>query len=342
LPRLGGVIVLAPSSADVSLAVRLAAIPVIMSAAELLLRREALGTGGFLDFEILGLLKGSIGSHDTTLARLFRLSMRRGPYVAVLVAQILSAAALVVVPRSVLLVAVTTGLYVLMTKRNHLSNDGSDDMVVVVLVASALAMLGSSAFVREAWAVFLTGQLLLAYFVSGISKAQSDIWWRGDATTAVLRTRIFGHRRYARLLSRHPTGAVLLTRLTFIFEVLVPAALFAPRPIFLWALAVALVFHLGCALAMGLNTFVWAFAACYPAALWSWRWLAETTSPLSRSVLALLWVSFAATLLVWLWNRHREALGAARTGPLPSPLTATLTRERLGVRSLLQRRDSAR
>ena len=191
MPRLGGMIVLAPSSADLSLAVRLAAIPVIMSAAELLLRREALGTGGFLDFEILGLLKGSIASHNTTMARLFRLSMRRGPYVGVLVAQLLSAAALVAVPRSVPLVAVTTGLYVLMTKRNHLSNDGSDDMVVVVLVASALAMLGSSAFVREAWAVFLTGQLLLAYFVSGISKAQSDVWWRGDATTAVLRTRHF-------------------------------------------------------------------------------------------------------------------------------------------------------
>ena len=166
------------------------------------------------------------------------------------------------VPWSIPLVTLTAGLYLLMTKRNHLSNDGSDDMVVVVLVASALAMLGSSAFARTAWAVFLTGQLLLAYFVSGISKAQSDVWWRGDATTAVLRTRIFGHPRYAQLLSRHPTTAVILTRLTFIFEVLLPAALFAPRPIFLWALGVALLFHLCCAVAMGLNTFVWAFAAC--------------------------------------------------------------------------------
>lgn len=219
-------IVLAPSSADLSLAVRLAAVPVIMSAAELLLRREALGTGGFLDFEILGLLKGSVASRNTTMARLLRLSMGRRPYVAILVAQLLSAAAVVVVPSSIPLVTLTAGLYLLMTKRNHLSNDGSDDMVVVVLVASALAMPGSSALARTAWAVFLTGQLLLAYFVSGISKAQSDVWWRGEATTAVLRTRIFGHPRYAQLLSRHPTTAVLLTWLTFIFEVLLPAALF--------------------------------------------------------------------------------------------------------------------
>jgi hypothetical protein len=335
----------APSSADLSLAVRLAAVPVVMSAAELLLRRDALGTGGLLDFEIMGLLKGSIASRNTTMARLFRLSMRRRPYVAILVVQLLSAAAVVVVPLSIPLVALTAGLYLLMTKRNHLSNDGSDDMVVVVLVASALAMLGSSAFARTAWAVFLTGQLLLAYFVSGISKAQSDVWWRGDATTAVLQTRIFGHPRYAQLLSRHPTSAVLLTRLTFIFEVLLPAALFAPRPIFLWALGIALVFHLCCAVAMGLNTFVWAFAACYPAANWSWRWFAGTTSPLLRLALALLWLSVAGALLVLLRSRHRDALGAAsrlRPERLPSPITATLTTERPGVRSLVPKRDSAR
>ncbi len=316
-----------------------------MSAAELLLRREALGTGGFLDFEILGLLKGSVASRNTTMARLLRLSMGRRPYVAILVAQLLSAAAVVVVPSSIPLVTLTAGLYLLMTKRNHLSNDGSDDMVVVVLVASALAMPGSSALARTAWAVFLTGQLLLAYFVSGISKAQSDVWWRGEATTAVLRTRIFGHPRYAQLLSRHPTTAVLLTWLTFIFEVLLPAALFAPRPIFLWALGIALVFHLCCAVAMGLNTFVWAFAACYPAANWSWGWLAGTTSPLLRSALALLWLSGAGALLVLLWSRHRDALGTARRlrpERLSSPITATLATPRPGVRSLVQKRDSAR
>ena len=41
-----------------------------------------------------------------------------------------------------------------------------------------------------------------------------------------------------------------------------------PRPLALAVLAAALVFHAGNAAIMGLNTFVWAFAATYPAILW--------------------------------------------------------------------------
>jgi hypothetical protein len=97
----------------------------------------------------------------------------------------------------------------------------------------------------------------------------------------------------------------MLTQAIFIFEVLLPASLFAPRPIFLCALAAMLVFHIACAVTMGLNTFVWAFAACYPAVLWSWQYLADTLSSTTRLAFTALWLVFAGMLLSLMWRRHR-------------------------------------
>ena len=307
--------VIAPSPEDVSLALRLAAVPVAVSAAELLVRRKSLRKGGLLDFEILGLLKGSLGSEDTVTARLFRTLVHGRFYAFVLAVQMLCACAVVVAPRFVPLVVVTASLQLLMMKRNHLANDGSDDMVTVVLVATAVVSLASSHVTTVAWAVFLTGQLLLAYFVSGLSKAQSGSWWRGDAIAGIVGTRIFGHPRFAQILARHPSLGRALTWGTFVVEFLFPAALFAPRPIFLGALGAMLAFHLGCAVIMGLNTFVWAFAACYPAALWSWQWLAIDTSPVLRTAVVSAWLIFSATALVVLWARHRTV----EDTPLPQP-----------------------
>ena len=295
-----------PSTAEVSLAVRLAAVPVAISAAELLVRRRALTKGGLLDYEILGLVKGTLASHDTARARIFRSLMDERVYAYILVVQLLSAGAIIVDPRLAALVCVTAGLQLLMMKRNHLANDGSDDMVTVVLVSTAVALVAASTVATVSWAVFLTGQLLLAYFVSGLSKAQSDSWWRGEAVAGVVGTRIFGHPRFAEILDRHPTGGVLLTRGTFFFEALFPAFLLAPKPVFLGALAAMLAFHFACAVIMGLNTFMWAFAACYPAALWSWDWLAAGTSPLLRLTFVMAWLIFTATVLTVLWGRHRN------------------------------------
>ena len=76
-------------------------------------------------------------------------------------------------------------------------------MVVVVLGSTLVATLAASQLAKTAWAVFLTAQLALAYFVSGVSKAQSQAWWSGEAVPGVVGTRIFGHPRFAELLRGH-------------------------------------------------------------------------------------------------------------------------------------------
>ena len=146
--------VIAPSPEDVSIALRLAAVPVAVSAAELLVRRRSLRKGGLFDFEILGLLKGFLGSEETVTARLFRTLVHGKFYAFVLAVQVLCACAVVAAPRFVPLVVVTASLQLLMMKRNHLANDGSDDMVTVALVATAVVSLAPSHVTMVAWAVF--------------------------------------------------------------------------------------------------------------------------------------------------------------------------------------------
>jgi hypothetical protein len=309
----------APHNHELALAVRLAAVPLAMSACELLVRRRALGRGGLLDFDILALLDGSIARRRSRAALALAWLMGDRRYVVILAAELLVAAALFVAPLTAPLLLVGLGLHLLMMRRNHLSNDGADDMVVVILGSTLVATLAASQLARTAWAVFLTAQLALAYFVSGVSKAQSRAWWCGEAVPGVVGTRIFGHPRFAEFLRCHSWAGALMTWGTLVVETLFPASLFAPRPIFLCALAAMLAFHIGCAVVMGLNTFVWAFAACYPAALWCWAYLARAMSPVSRTIVVLSWLAVSATLLSLLSARYGKAPASASQRAQPTP-----------------------
>jgi hypothetical protein len=48
------------------------------------------------------------------------------------------------------------------------------------------------------------------------------------------------------------------------WEIAFPLALVAPGPILVLLLAIGVLFHLACAVLMGLNRFILAFCGCYP------------------------------------------------------------------------------
>jgi hypothetical protein len=69
-------------------------------------------------------------------------------------------------------------------------------------------------------------------------------------------------------LRRHPALLPWLSRSVVAAECLFPLALVTPLPVSLALLAGGLAFHLLAAVFMGLNTFLWSFAATYPAILY--------------------------------------------------------------------------
>ena len=117
---------------------------------------------------------------------------------------------------------------------------------------------------------FIASQGWLSYLVAGASKLRNPRWRRGEAIPALLSTTMWGGRREAALLRAHPRAGLVICWMTILGESSVPLSLVVPLPLALAILACAAVFHISTAFGMGLNVFVWAFPATYPAMIYCW------------------------------------------------------------------------
>lgn len=167
--------------------------------------------------------------------------------------------------RAVLL-CVLTGTAAGMQLRQHYGHDGSDNIsFVTFLVAAIEKAFPDDHRAREACVRFIAFHACVAYLTSGAVKLASPVWRDGSAMTGIFRTRTYGDRALYRLLGLHPAvprvaaWAVILGELTF------PLVLVAPGPVARGVLGAGGLFHLANGRFMGLNRFVWAFTATYPA-----------------------------------------------------------------------------
>ncbi|WP_410585747.1 HTTM domain-containing protein [Amycolatopsis sp. lyj-108] len=143
--------------------------------------------------------------------------------------------------------------------------DGADQMHVFVQAAAALCGMTRDSTVQRSALWFVAGQTALAYFVSGLAKSVSRQWRDGSALVGVARTASSGHRRLHAVLSARPAAVKVLSRAVIVLELAFPLVLVMPRPFASALLGAAKVFHLGTALAMGLNRFPFAFFAAHEA-----------------------------------------------------------------------------
>jgi hypothetical protein len=144
-------------------------------------------------------------------------------------------------------------------------HDGSDQMTMVLLPSLAVAysvhLHGPCAWVAL-W--FVTIQAMLAYATSGISKLVSPLWRSGLAIRLIFNTASYGAHGISKLLTRMPALAIVLAWSVILSESVMPIALTAPQAAVVPMLFLALTFHAATAVTMGLNCFVWAFAAALP------------------------------------------------------------------------------
>jgi hypothetical protein len=246
---------------------RLAAVGILLASAEQLVRPRALAATGLLSWEVAQLRNGALsgGWQHRLLDPLFR-----SPGVMVLLAlRALAAVAVISMPgpagAAVIACAVTTALLML---RSSYGNDGADQVGLIVLVAAALAHAFDGTRVVSAVLWFCAAQACLSYATSGFAKLRGTRWRDGSGLTGVLSTRTYGIGGLHRLLVRHRWLAITLSWSVILTELLFPLVLVVPDAVVPWFLAGGLAFHLGAAVVMGLNTFVWAFAATYPAIAW--------------------------------------------------------------------------
>jgi hypothetical protein len=148
-------------------------------------------------------------------------------------------------------------------------NGGSDTFSVVLLVALSLAqLLASSAAAQQAALLYISVQLTLSYFIAGLAKLQHAEWRSGGALSACVDSARYGTPSW---LVRALDGKTRLSVLSFGllgFECGFPLAWSGPRTAGVF-IGLGLCFHLGTWLLLGLNRFVFVWAAAYPALCWS-------------------------------------------------------------------------
>jgi hypothetical protein len=113
-------------------------------------------------------------------------------------------------------------------------------------------------------------QLTLSYFMAGITKLRHADWRGGDALASFV-----GEYGAPGWLTRALHGRARLAASSWGvlgFECGFPLAWSGPRACAL-LLCAGLCFHLGAWLLFGLNRFVFAWAAAYPALYWCSQWI---------------------------------------------------------------------
>jgi len=236
---------------------RLAAIATVVSALELLVVHRAFSERGVFRWSIL---RRDYARAPRLVRALADLAFStRGTWILVLV-QLASGLALPWIDQAVVpWLAVASTLLIAIRFRGTY-NGGSDAMLLVVLIGLAVAASGAPLV----GLAYVAVQLVLSYFISGIAKLRDRTWREGRALPVMVGLQEYGVPEAARRLFTVPVIAKGAGLGMLAFECVFPVALVDERAC-VALLAVAAVFHLVNAAVFGLNRFLWAWIAAFPA-----------------------------------------------------------------------------
>lgn len=238
------------------------------SALEWLALRGELADGGLLSWENQRVASPGLweGRSGRVLAALYRHPKVRALYLL----QLALACTVVFTLRDGPTVAVCALFLVtwLISQRTMAGQDGADQMALLVMLALSIWVLVPTPLAQLAAVAFIAGEGLLSYLIAGVAKLSEPGWRDGSHLAAIFRTDAYGLKPIGDLLLRRQPLAAALSMGFICWECTVPFAMFAPRSVAYAYLAIGLVFHVMNAVVMGLNTFLFAFSATYPATLY--------------------------------------------------------------------------
>jgi hypothetical protein len=193
-------------------------------------------------------------------------------FLIAIIIQLLSSMLCLLLPFSSQLfpIVMITATNVVFHLRSRYGLDGSDQMLFLLfpplMMASAFHM---NASITSLTIVLLAAQVCLAYSTAGFAKLSGQTWRCGNALYEILNTRSFGWETAANFMSKNPRLTRGLAIATILIEVIFPLAMITPYPYIAIFLIWGISFHLTNAFVMRLNIFPWAFAASYPAIVYT-------------------------------------------------------------------------
>lgn len=158
---------------------------------------------------------------------------------------------------------------ILVALRSPYGLNGAYQMHLVILLSLSIGCIfGPNSSISSLCLWFIAAELLLAYFISGFAKLASPVWRQSMALKGIFSTHCFGHSTIYRLVSKNDLFTVAMSWTVFCFEMLFTAILFFSPTYAIFFLSIGFLFHLSNAIFMGLNDFLFAFSAAYPALLY--------------------------------------------------------------------------
>lgn len=251
---------------------RAIAVALFLQTVELLQNRRAFRDSGIWSFE---LLRREHPALPAPLRGLFGALLPYRAFVALLAAQLIGAALLGLGVSAAAPALLFTELAVCVRFRGTF-NGGSDYMTVLVLMALSVTwLLSPFAFpvASKACLGYVAIQVTLSYFISGIAKLKEPAWRDGTALRAFATSTRYGAPAWIRRALDGNRRCALLAYGVLTFECAFPLAWLAPGVCTLF-IAVGVLFHLGNWLIFGLNRFLFAWSAAYPALLYGSHLLA--------------------------------------------------------------------
>jgi hypothetical protein len=156
-------------------------------------------------------------------------------------------------------------------------NGGSDYMTVLILMTLSIAELARShPLLQKACLLYCAVQVTLSYGIAGIAKIKEADWRSGSALRDFITCAPYATPTWAKAWLGNARIAWLASWSVIAFECLFPISWIDPR-VCLGVLALGLCFHVANGLVFGLNRFLFAWAAAYPALLYASQWLAHSS-----------------------------------------------------------------
>jgi hypothetical protein len=187
------------------------------------------------------------------------------PFLGLLSVQLAVCALLLALGPSPALVVIAMTTLLVCARFRGTFNGGSDSMTVLALLGlSVAALFPARPRVALGGLGYIALQATLSYFVAGVIKLKEPSWRRGRALAGFSQLPRYGVPAGARALLGRPVLGRFAAWTILLFECAFPLALLGPR-ICLPFLVLSLVFHVLNDALFGLNRFLFAWAAAYPA-----------------------------------------------------------------------------
>lgn len=239
--------------------VRLVSFAVLLQTVELLQVRKVWEKNGIFDWSILR--DQFSGLQLKVLDRIYEEKV----FKSLLVLNILSVIYLILAGPSLLILFPFVTYCLLFIRFRGVTNGGSDYMTFLILFACVVHLLFPSSVLLAQIGLWYIGiQTMLSYTVAGFVKIVNSEWRSGVFLKRLLTEMNYSVPENVLFIAQKVSFLKLASRVVIIFECSFPVMLLG-RGLFISYLAFAICFHLFNFFILGLNRFVFAWLAAYPA-----------------------------------------------------------------------------